>query len=94
MAAIQVPANDHRAELSADQYDWPQGTLQNVDGSPALAMAGCVRGFLSMLQWLMDKLLVRIPEALEAYDAEQRELHGPDWWKGTALEGEAPKKPE
>jgi hypothetical protein len=88
---IRVPANDHRAELSTDQYDWPQATLQNVNGSPVIAIASGVRAVIDMSRWLIDKFLIRIPEALEAYDAEQRALHGPDWWRGTALEAESPK---
>src|SRR5271155_2369537 len=29
---IPVPVNDHRAELSVAQYDWPKRTLENPDG--------------------------------------------------------------
>src|SRR5437016_11325948 len=31
---VSVPVNDHSAELNVAQYDWPQETLENPDGSP------------------------------------------------------------
>ena len=33
---ILVPVNDHRAQISVDQYDWPKRTLENPEGSPLL----------------------------------------------------------
>ena len=43
---ISIPANDHRAELSVAQYEWPKNTRENPHGSPFLAAAGCIRGFI------------------------------------------------
>lgn len=77
---LDVPINDHRAELNVAQYDWPKLTLQNPEGSPLLAIAGAVRGFIDTLLYLIGKLLGPIPEALEAYDAQLRERLGPQWW--------------
>ncbi len=37
-ATIRVPVNDHRAELSPAQYDWPRETLENPDRSPLLTV--------------------------------------------------------
>src|SRR5438132_805039 len=36
-ATIPLPVNDHRAELSTAQYDWPKKTRENPDGCPLLA---------------------------------------------------------
>lgn len=69
---LSVPINDHRAELSVDQYEWPSRTLQNPDASPHLANAARVRGFMDMVGYLMRELLGPIPGDLEAYDAELR----------------------
>src|SRR5205085_11931210 len=43
---IQAPVNDHRGRLNVAQYDWPPKTLQNPKGSPLLAAAASVRGFI------------------------------------------------
>lgn len=43
---VTVPANDHRAELSVAQQDWPKKTPENPDGSPLLAAAARIRGFV------------------------------------------------
>ena len=89
---IPIPVNDHRAHLSVDQYDWPKETLENVDGSPLLAAAGCIRGLVDTLLYLIDKFLVWIPEMLEDMDAIAVEKLGRKWWKGTRLEKYAPKQ--
>ena len=77
---IDVPINDHRAELSVVQYDWSLPMLQNLEGSPLLAMAARIRGFIDCLMYLIKKLLVPIPDDLQAYDAQLRERLGPKWW--------------
>ncbi|MGA8534267.1 MAG: hypothetical protein WB615_09195 [Candidatus Tumulicola sp.] len=77
---LTIPSNDHRAELSVDQYDWPLNTLQNPEGSPLLAIAARVRGFIDSVTYLIRNLLIRIPEDLEAYDAQLHERLGPKWW--------------
>ena len=72
-----MPVNDHRAELSVAQHDWPKQTLQNPDGSPLLRGAACVRGFIDQFFYLIKKLLLWIPEMLEALDAFLAEKLGP-----------------
>src|SRR5207248_6726557 len=62
---IPTPVNDHRAELSALQQDWPKETLQNREGCPVLKGAGCVRGVIDYFHYLIDRFLVWIPEMLE-----------------------------
>ena len=89
---IQVPVNDHRARLSIAQYDWPKRTLENPDGSPLLAAAACIRGFVDTIFYLIDKLLLWIPEMLEVLDRFLAEKLGPKWWCGTPLEQFAPKR--
>lgn len=89
---ISVPVNDHRARLSADQRDWPKGTLENPSGSPLLAAAGCVRGFADTLFYLIEKLLLWIPEMLETLDQFLTDKFGPKWWVGSPLEKYAPKR--
>lgn len=93
-SAVKIPisVNDHRARLSADQYEWPKETLENPDESPLLAAAGCVRGFIDTLLYLIDKFLLWIPELLEDMDAIAVEKLGRKWWKDTPLEKYAPKQ--
>src|SRR4029077_15441007 len=43
---IPIPVNDHKAQLSADQYDWPKQTLENPSGNPLLAGAAGMRGYV------------------------------------------------
>ena len=63
-----VPVNDHRAELSPAQDDWPKETLENPDGSPLLAFAGCVRGYADTAVYLIEKLLLPFATMLEVLD--------------------------
>jgi hypothetical protein len=42
---IAVSVNDHRADLSTAQQNWPTRTLQNQDHSPLLSGAAHIRGF-------------------------------------------------
>lgn len=62
---VRVPVNDHRAELSPAQYDWPKDTLQNPDGCPLLSAAAHIRGFADTILHLTDQLLW-IAELLES----------------------------
>ncbi len=87
-----IPANDHRAELTPAQYDWPKRTLENPDGSPLLAAAACTRGYVDTSDYLREKLLLRNPEMLEVLDAFLVEKLGPKWWIGTDLERFSPKR--
>lgn len=83
---IPMPVNDHRAELSVAQSDWPKRTLENHNGSPLLAAAGCIRGYADTDFYLIEKLLLRRAEMLEALDAFLAQELGPEWWVGTELE--------
>jgi len=89
---IPAPVNDHRAELNTAQADWPEKTLENRDGSPLLAFAGCMRGYVDTDAYLQNRLLLpRVPmiEELEVFLIKKL---GPNWWIGTELEKFAPKR--
>jgi hypothetical protein len=77
---IPIRANDHNAILSEAQRAWPRQTLENKDGSPLLAGAGCIRGFVDTVRYLMDQLLLWIAQFLEKLDAFLRLHLGPKWW--------------
>lgn len=89
---IPVPVNDHRAELSERQNDWPKETLENRDGSPLLAGAGRNRGFIDTERYLAETQLLQNAEMLETLNAFLVEKFGPKWWIGTPLEKYAPKQ--
>ena len=88
---IQVKANDHRARLSLDQCDWPKATLENRDGCPLLAAAGCVRGFVDYIYFAIDKYLLWIPEMLETLSEFLAVKLGAKWWHNTCLDRFSPK---
>src|SRR5216683_5713747 len=52
---IPIPVNDHRARLSVSQAGWPKSTLTNLEGSPLLAAAACVRGFIDTILYLIER---------------------------------------
>jgi hypothetical protein len=89
---IPTPVNDHRADLNVAQYDWPKETVENRDGSPLLAAAGVVRGFIDYIRYLIEKGLAWVAQMLEAADAHLSALLGPKWWVDTPLEVFAPKR--
>ncbi len=91
-STIPVPTNDHIAVLSVAQYEWPKETLQNPEGCLLLAAAGCVRGVIDHLHYLIDKFLLWIPEMLEKLSAFLKEKLGPKWWVDTPLQQFAPKR--
>ncbi len=91
-ATLSVPVNDHRAVLSVAQSDWPKSTLRNPDGSPLLAGAACVRGFIDMVRYLIETGLLSLPDMLEKLDAFLKQKLGPKWWANTEIEQFAPKK--
>lgn len=91
-ATIRVPVNDHRAILSISQHGWPRQTLANPNGSPLLAAAACIRGFVDTIYYLIEKFLLWIPELLEALDAFLTEELGSKWWVGTPLEKHEPPR--
>ena len=88
---IPVPVNDHRADLSVAQQDWPEETLRNANGSPLLAGAARIRGFVDTVLHLIEKGLLWAAELLESLNAFLVEKFGPKWWIGTPLERFAPK---
>ncbi len=88
---IPVPVNDHRAELNVAQQDWSKETLENPDGSPLLAGAARIRGFVDTVIHLIEKGLLWVAEILEALDGFLVEKLGPKWWAGTPLARFAPK---
>jgi hypothetical protein len=80
--SVTVPAdvNDHRAYLSDKQYAWPQKTLRNPEGSPLLAAAGCIRGFIDFMEYCVDKFLMWAAETLESLDQYLTDCFGVRWW--------------
>lgn len=90
-ATVRVGTNDHRADLSESQRDWPAKTLENRNGSPLLAAAAQERGYNDTNEYLVRTLLARNPEMLEALDEFLEERLGSKWWKGTKLEKFEPK---
>ena len=82
---ISVPVNDHRAELSIAQYEWPKETLQNRDGCPLLRGAAFIRGFVDVVLYFMRELLLWIAEMLEYLSALLIEQWGRRWWLKTDL---------
>lgn len=89
---VPLPVNDHRAELSKAQLNWPRETLENPNGSPLLAAAACIRGFRDTAMYLIEKLLVLIPDMLEQLNAFLIDKHGPNWWKNTNVDKFTPKR--
>ena len=89
---IPIPVNDHRADLSTAQADWPQSTLRNITGSPLLAAAACVRGFVDTVLYLIREILLWVADMLETLDQFQVRRLGPRWWIGTEVEQFAPKR--
>jgi hypothetical protein len=89
---IPIPVNDHRAILTADQYDWPKKTLENPDRSPLLAAASCIRGFISTVRYFLDKLLGWIPAVLELADQFLTHHLGPHWWTKIEFTRNTPKE--
>ena len=87
---FRVDTNDHYAILTVDQEDWPPQTRNNPDGSPVLAWAAKIRGWISAAWYLIVKCLVSVAEGLEALDAWLVSIRGRKYWKGTVLERFAP----
>jgi hypothetical protein len=88
---VSIPANDHRARLSEDQCDWPKQTLENPDGSPLRTAAGCIRGCIDTVTYLIETLLEWIADMLERLDTHLHDRLGPKWWVNTPVEQAAPK---
>jgi len=90
---LPIPVNDHRAELNVAQYDWPKQTLENPDGSPLLARAACIRGYIDTDDYLKHELLLPGAEVYELLDELLRDKFGEKWWTNTELEKFVPKHP-
>jgi hypothetical protein len=88
---VPIPVNDHRADLNEAQHDWPKRTRENPDGSPLLAAAGCVRGFIDSVLHLIERGLLWVAEMLEKLDEWATEKWGAKYWVGTPLEAFFPK---
>ncbi|MBZ5722891.1 MAG: hypothetical protein LAO03_21330 [Acidobacteriia bacterium] len=91
LTTIPVPVNDHRARLSVAQADWPKATRTNPQGSPLLAAAACVRGFVDTVLYLIEMGLLWTADMLEKLDEFQVRKLGPRWWVKTEIEQFAPK---
>lgn len=76
---VAIAANDH-AVLSDMQQDWPPQTLRNREGSPLLAMAAAVRGWLDVLRLIIERSVGWIPDRLEQLDGILRVQVSPAWW--------------
>jgi hypothetical protein len=82
---LPIPVNDHRAELSEAQHDWPKKTLENPRGSPLLSGAAHIRGFADTVVYLIETFLRWIAEMLECLDTLLEQKWGQKWWRGTNL---------
>ena len=89
---VPIPVNDHRAELSPQQYEWPPKTWTNPSGSPIRAGAARVRGYCETNDYLVCSLLIPNAEMLEALDEFLEKRLGPKWWIGTEMDRFAPKR--
>ena len=83
---VPIPANDHRV-LSDMQRGWPESTLRNPDGSPLLVAAAMLRGWLDVLQLIIERTVGRIPTFLEVLDQGLRSELGEQWWERLGLQG-------
>ncbi len=65
---VSIPVNDHRAELSNAQQEWPQKTLQNSYKSPLLAQAASIRGSIDLILYLLQESVLPAAKSLERLD--------------------------
>lgn len=68
---VPVNVNDHRAVLSAAQFDWPESTFRNQSANELLKAAGSVRGVIDYLDYLNSGLLRPVAERLELLGQEK-----------------------
>jgi len=71
------------------QRDWPERTLRNPDGSPLLAAAAAIRGWLDILGLVVQRTVGHVPALLESLDARLRATYGDRWWEVLDMEGMA-----
>jgi hypothetical protein len=76
---VRIPGNEHR-RIDDLKNDWSRETLRNPSGSPLLRAAACLRGWLNVMQVLIDSTLGWIPAFLEALDRWLVNVMGPSWW--------------
>ena len=88
---MSVSVNDHRADLSVGQQNWPSRTLRNPENSPLLAGAAFIRGFVDTTVYLMTDFLLWVARLLELLDTVLREKLGEKWWNRTKLKAFDPK---
>jgi hypothetical protein len=84
-ATVSIPANDHGV-LTASQSLWPRATLRNPEGSPLIQAAASIRGWLDVLQVIIERTVGWIPAFLETLDKSLAEQRGPGWWKQLGYE--------
>ena len=82
---IEVPVNDHRADLNTAQQDWPKETRENPCGSPLLRASASVRGYIDTLYSLIKRLLGWIPGMLEQLEVLLTNVFGSCWWERLGL---------
>jgi hypothetical protein len=87
-----IPVNDHLAVLTVRQRDWPRQTLENRDGSPLLAGAATIRGFIDFIIYLMQEQLLPIARMLELLDTILRRKLGTKYWKKMKLKAFEPRR--
>lgn len=87
---VKIPTNDHVAELTDRQRDWPEQTLRNPDRDPLLKGAACIRGVRDTIVYLVDGVILWIAHMLEAASAWLTDTLGRRYWYLTPLEAFAP----
>ena len=85
-------ANDHRSELNPAQYDWPKKVLENPHGSPLLAAAAMILGFIDTVVCMIKRGLQVAADVLVKCDELLRQHLGDKYWIGTPLEVFCPKR--
>lgn len=88
---IPIPANDHRAELSEAQREWPEKTPRNPDHCPLLAGAASIRGCADTIGYLIKNFLW-VAEMLEKLNEYLNEKLGRNWWSNTEFDKYTPRK--
>jgi hypothetical protein len=91
-ATIPVPINDHRADLSESQRDWPRNTLENPEQSTLLAAAAQLRGYIDTNDYLIRKLVIPSLEMLETFDKSLQKQFEPERRRGKKLRQFKPKR--
>ena len=72
---VRFRANDHQAELTEAQQEWPKTTRENQDRDPLLADAARIRGHVDTV-----RLVDGIPIDLEKLRAALVAVYGRHWF--------------